>query len=74
MELITRDGSDATQTLGLRPGVSPVLVSAGWRSGLRLCSVALGALLFAFFLLTLANATDFYVATNGSDSNPRDNR
>jgi len=70
MELITRDGSDATQTLGLRPGVSPVLVSAGWRSGLRLCSVALGALLFAFFLLTLANATDFYVATNGSDSNP----
>ena len=40
------------------------------RLRLRPCSLARSALLFAFFCLPLAHATDYYVATDGSDSNP----
>jgi hypothetical protein len=65
-----RDGSDATPAPGLRLGVSPALVSGGWRSGLRLCSLALSALLSAFSFMPLAHVADFYVATDGGDSNP----
>ena len=37
---------------------------------LRPCFLALSALIFAFFFVPQADAADFYVATDGSDSNP----
>jgi hypothetical protein len=46
----------------------PSAISHPWLR-LRPCSLALSALLFAFFFLPLAQAADFYMATNGSDLN-----
>jgi hypothetical protein len=55
----------------LRPPISALsFPNFSFRFVLRPRSLALSALLFAFISLPLAHATDFYVATNGNDSNP----
>ena len=68
-----RDPKQTEARLGSGPQnlCSPVSI-CGCLEFLRLrpCFLALSALLFAFLCLPLTQAADFYVATDGSDSNP----
>ena len=68
-----RDPKQTKARLGSGPQnlCSPVSI-CGCLEFLRLrpCFLALSALLFAFLCLPLTQAADFYVATDGSDSNP----
>ncbi|MCX6929396.1 MAG: right-handed parallel beta-helix repeat-containing protein, partial [Verrucomicrobia bacterium] len=66
-----RVGIRSPHNLNLPSPIShlPSSIFHSWQR-LRPCALALSALLVAFFFLPLAQAADFYVATNGSDSNP----